>query len=195
MQQSVYSELYRSASSDDLTGLFTRKYLFEVLGDEFSTSIRRERPLSMMMLDIDYFKKINDTYGHPVGDEILTHIAKLARSCFREKDHLARYGGEEFAAVCPGLGGKDAARVAERIRKTIEDTFFECGENQIQATVSIGIATLDDIPHDTPKRLLEAADQALYHAKSSGRNMVVRFEETQERQAELDEDEAGQSES
>jgi diguanylate cyclase (GGDEF)-like protein len=125
-----------------------------------------------MMLDIDHFKKINDTYGHSAGDSVLIHVAELMNLKLRASDWVGRYGGEEFLVVAAESPAKDVIRVAERLRLAIANTPFCCGEQTIPSTISIGIANTCAIESPTPEMLVQIADAALYRAKKNGRNRI-----------------------
>jgi len=130
-----------------------------------------ERELSVLMLDIDNFKEINDTYGHLTGDRVLTSLASFLRRELRQIDLLGRYGGDEFIALLPETDLVSAKQVGERLRMNITKTVLVSDPNPIQITISVGVATLGD-QNDDLKKLIQRADQALYHAKESGRNQV-----------------------
>ena len=155
---------------DGLTGLFNHKYMKIRLAEEISRSRRNKRSLSILMLDLDFFKQVNDAYGHQAGDYILRKISDLVCVGLREEDVACRYGGEELMIILPETGLSDAVAVAERLRCSIENTsFLISGIHQpVQVTASIGIAELT--AEDSPITLLKRADEALYRAKSSGRN-------------------------
>jgi diguanylate cyclase (GGDEF)-like protein len=160
------------ATTDVLTGLPNRRLLFETGKRAFDLARRHGTPLSLLMLDGDKFKAINDTYGHPAGDAVLQRIAELCRVVCRTSDLPARYGGEEFVILLPMTGGEGAREVAERLRGAAEDTVVEHDGRTLRFTVSIGVAAM----HRTAasfESLLEGADAALYRAKGSGRNRVV----------------------
>jgi len=162
------------ANRDGLTGLYNARFFHEALERELDRVKRSGRPLSLIIFDADRFKKINDRHGHPAGDQILQHASRIARSVLRGYDVLARYGGEEFIAMLSDTTGPQAALLAERIRKIVEQRphITEDGE-AIKATVSLGVATAR-APYDK-KELISHADQALYRAKETGRNRVVVF--------------------
>jgi len=175
MQRSVLpsrAELEMMATHDGLTGVLNRKAFEERLTAEVARAGRYELPLSLAMLDIDFFKKVNDTYGHQAGDACLVHVAGLARTETRESDIVARYGGEEFVIVMPHTRIEDARLLAERLRRRVEASRIESGGNTIACTVSIGIAGSDGSQPIDAKALLGQADAALYRAKDSGRNRV-----------------------
>ncbi|WP_163865393.1 diguanylate cyclase [Myxococcus eversor] len=170
-------ELLALSRTDALTGLFNRRCFEERLGDEFARSRRYQSPLSLVMLDIDHFKRINDTFGHPFGDQVLKAVAQTTRSRLREVDVLARYGGEEFIALLPETGTADALRVCERVREAIAELRVEHvgvdGKRQeVRLTASLGVATVPSADLESSEALLRAADAALYGAKGAGRNRV-----------------------
>jgi diguanylate cyclase (GGDEF)-like protein len=168
------AELERLSVTDPLTGLANRRRLMAELEREVLRSGRLERPCAVVMLDVDHFKRFNDTYGHPAGDELLRRLADALRRLVREVDTPARYGGEEFMVILPETPNSQAAAIAERIRARVaEERFAPNGDGeQVGCTVSIGLA---NFPGDagTPEALIEAADDALYRAKEGGRNRVV----------------------
>jgi diguanylate cyclase (GGDEF)-like protein/PAS domain S-box-containing protein len=168
---SLYAEVQRLSMTDPLTELFNRRGLFVVGSREIEHARRFKRPVSALLLDIDHFKPINDTYGHSVGDQVLKELARTLRDLLRRSDVLARYGGEEFAILLPEIHLQNAKDLAERIRETIEKTPFETSVGQISITVSLGAAETLHCGLDLVG-LLECADQALYIAKNNGRNRV-----------------------
>jgi len=156
---------------DGLTGLFNRRYWQERLDREFKLSRRNKSCNSMLILDIDNFKLVNDQYGHQTGDEVIKHLAKVISGAIRETDIAGRYGGEEFVILLPDTPASNAISVAERIRKNVMQSTVMHEENTIRYTCSAGVAELK--PSFTRTSMwIEAADQALYHAKRSGRNCV-----------------------
>jgi len=168
-------KLEKMAISDALTGIYNRGYFTTKLEEEFQRSKRYQLNLSLMMLDLDYFKVVNDTYGHPAGDAVLIAIAKQIQKSIRTIDILARYGGEEFAVIMPETDCDGAKVIAERIRKDVEMMTVNVGGHSIQNTASIGIACLANKTVESADNLLIMADDALYQAKHGGRNrMVVR---------------------
>jgi diguanylate cyclase (GGDEF)-like protein len=163
------------ASTDALTGLANRQKFREFFQQQSALAKRSKQPLSLLIMDLDHFKKVNDTYGHPAGDAVLKQMAAILKAQSRETDLPSRYGGEEFVAVLVNTTRKDATRMAERIRKAVAGHAFEIPDGRtIKCTVSIGGATL---PDDTSKedQLTERADKALYGAKSGGRNRVQQY--------------------
>jgi len=162
--------------TDELTGLYNRRYLNERLREEVERARRYRYPISCLMIDIDRFKEINDTYGHQVGDKVLAELGKLLRNTTRVVDIVARYGGEEFLIILPMTNLKGAKTVAERIRRNVQQARFG-GDLELPLTVSIGCAELNPLEGDEmdPDLLVKQADQALYEAKKT-RNAVVCFE-------------------
>lgn len=174
---SFSQDLKKIAEHDPLTGLYNRFYLYDHGKKEISKSLRFGDPISLLMLDIDYFKNVNDQYGHLNGDEILFQIATLINRNTRTYDMAVRFGGEEFVILLPSTTLEQAVLVAEKIRKNIEKHNFYTKENQeIKLTISIGVASIS--PHITHlENLIYEADLALYHAKENGRNQVSTHEE------------------
>ena len=163
---------YREASlTDPLTGLFNLRYLRQSL-EHASGEVRSNgRPLSLLMIDVDHFKRFNDAHGHWAGDEVLVRLAVLMRTSARETDAPCRYGGEEFVLLLPNTRLDVAGRVAERLRREFEVQRFDVGaESTAQATISIGVAQLES--GEDPEELVKRADAALYRAKGQGRNRV-----------------------
>ncbi|HKR62683.1 MAG TPA: diguanylate cyclase [Thermoanaerobaculia bacterium] len=158
--------------TDGLTKLHNHRYFQDELARAFDESQRYQRPLSLAMIDIDFFKKINDTYGHAVGDDVLKRAAALFRESVRSTDLVARYGGEEFAVMMPETELRDGCAFAEKIRTLIEQTPLETQAGPVQATITIGIASVPHTRTHTPKELIIAADRALYRGKKNGRNQV-----------------------
>jgi diguanylate cyclase (GGDEF)-like protein len=138
----------------------------------FEESARYQRPLSLAIVDLDFFKKVNDTYGHATGDEVLKTISKIFQQSIRTTDLAARYGGEEFALMLPETTLHDAMNFAEKIRELVQEMQIETQAGTISATVSIGVATVPHPRIHSPKELIVAADKALYRAKKNGRNQV-----------------------
>jgi two-component system cell cycle response regulator len=162
------------AVTDGLTGLYNRRYLMSHLTNYVDQSAERKKPMAVLIVDIDFFKKINDTYGHDAGDEVLREFASRMRAKVRGMDLVARFGGEEFVVVMPDTDLALASGIAERLRETVAgDPFVVAGGRMaIPVTISIGIGTFDR-GDDTPNTILKRADTALYRAKKDGRNRVV----------------------
>jgi diguanylate cyclase (GGDEF)-like protein len=158
--------------TDGLTKLHNHRYFQDELARAFEESQRYARPLSLAMIDIDFFKKVNDTYGHAVGDDVLKCAARLFAESVRSTDLVARYGGEEFAVMMPETSLDDGCVFAEKIRSLIEATALDTQAGPVPATVSIGVASVPHSRIHTAKELIVAADKALYRAKRAGRNQV-----------------------
>lgn len=175
-------ELLALSRTDALTGLFNRRHFEERFGAEFSRSERYRAPLSCVMIDIDHFKRLNDTYGHPFGDQVIRRVAQEAQASLRDVDVLARYGGEELVALLPETGPQEALQVAERVRAGIASLRLQWSDPQgrgveVTCTASVGVATWPASGLSTAEALLRAADDALYAAKQHGRNRVVQHAE------------------
>jgi len=169
--ESQYHELiFGMTITDGLTNIANRKQLDTQLNDEIIRSRRHNLSLSVLMLDVDHFKRVNDTYGHQAGDAVLRGLATLVKKRLRPSDTLGRYGGEEFCAILPETTLQGAARIAEELRALIAGHTFVADKQEIKATLSIGVGTLSPgIPIDA---LYKAADEKLYEAKRTGRNKV-----------------------
>jgi two-component system cell cycle response regulator len=164
--------LKRLTNIDHLTNLFNRRYLTEILDGEFFRARRNNECLSLIIVDIDYFKKVNDTYGHQNGDIVLAAVASLAQRQLRAYDSAARYGGEEFVLVIPGTSLIGGAMVAERLRQAVLEHSFPAPMEDLTVTISAGVATYPSPQVDSVDSLFRQADEALYRAKQSGRNRV-----------------------
>ena len=174
LRNSVHESL-EMAVTDPLTGLYNRRYLGTHLSRLFRDAHSRSQPLSLLVLDVDHFKRVNDTMGHDIGDVVLKEIAERLHLSVRGMDLACRYGGEEFVFVMPDTDRQAALAIAERLRKEIGETpVTVAAEQAISVTVSIGVATTSVAdPEDTPQNMLKRADEALYRAKETGRNRVV----------------------
>jgi two-component system, cell cycle response regulator len=167
--------LYASAVLDPLTGLHNRRHLDARLKAEFAFASRHRTPLSLLLIDIDHFKKVNDTYGHPGGDAALRALAERLQKAVRTEDIVARYGGEEFAIIARGIEAQGAMLLAERVRATAEAIRVAHDGNTISYTISVGVTTMTrERIFDGVPAILKAADDALYQAKAAGRNRSVR---------------------
>lgn len=168
----MHAEIERMATTDGLTGLNNHRIFQQKLTEELKRSERQKTPLSLLLTDIDFFKKVNDTYGHPVGDLVLKGVSKILQKEIRDIDTAARYGGEEFVVILPGTDSMGAKNIAERLRIAIMAEKFSSDGRTLKVTTSIGIAT---VPADaqTKEELIGKTDQALYHAKHNGRNQSV----------------------
>jgi diguanylate cyclase (GGDEF)-like protein len=168
----AHDRLERLAAVDSLTEAYNRRFGLARLREEFSRAVRAENPLGVLMVDLDHFKAVNDTYGHLVGDRVLRTVARTCRHVIREGDVLVRYGGEEFMVILPGAGHDDVVNVGERIRRSVEESVTVEGDQRLAVTASIGGTTYRD-GTDSPDALIASADQALYEAKAGGRNRLV----------------------
>ena len=166
-------ETYELATTDPLTGVYNRRTFKELAEPNLSRSRRAHAPVSLLMLDLDHFKRINDTYGHLAGDDVLKAFATLVRNCLRKEDLLARYGGEEFVVLLPGSSQDAAAALAERIREQVAALPMEANGHRARVTVSIGSASEKGDTLPSLEAMLGRADEALYQAKREGRNRVV----------------------
>ncbi|MCX5685421.1 MAG: diguanylate cyclase [Planctomycetota bacterium] len=164
--------------TDGLTALYNYRYLMEWMKTEFKISRRYGHDLSMVIVDIDFFKRVNDENGHPFGDLVLKEIAVILKRCSRESDLVARYAGDEFAIICPRSGRKDVQALARRILTACRKHDFVCGERHVPITLSLGTATYpEDAEVVSPEMLMFLADQALYQTKRQGRNSTTSWHE------------------
>jgi diguanylate cyclase (GGDEF)-like protein len=165
-------ELHRLAMYDSLTGLLNRGAILDYLRREIARATRQQLPVGLMILDLDYFKGINDTFGHLAGDQVLGRVGNLLQSCFRSYDAAGRFGGEEFLVVIPNCGYVDLKQRAESVCLSMANLPLEFDGRPCLLTVSIGIATCDPLREESLEGLLQRADSALYEAKRYGRNRV-----------------------
>lgn len=172
IEAAYHDEIYRMTTVDGLTQVFNRRYFEDAIERELSRSRRYTRPLSLVLLDIDFFKRINDTWGHLAGDAVLKEVANTLRQKTRREDVFARYGGEEFALLLPEVELKGAQALAEKARKLVEKHRFAFDGEEIPVTISAGVATLAK-KGEEPAELIRRADEKLYEAKTAGRNRVV----------------------
>jgi diguanylate cyclase (GGDEF)-like protein len=170
-----FSSIKNMAVYDTLTNVHNRRYFDERIEAETQKSFLSSTPLSLVMVDIDYFKKVNDSFGHTEGDKALCKIATLLKNSVRKDDMVARYGGEEFVLVLPGAKLEVTSVIAERIRRLVETTLFEIGDAPIHLSISLGISNLPAHRARSKEELIKMADLALYHAKREGRNRVCIF--------------------
>jgi len=172
MKNSALSEI---SARDSLTGLYNRWYVMEKIDSEMNRSVRHGCPVSLIMMDIDHFKRVNDSFGHSAGDRVLRSVGQVLRDSCRVYDVPGRYGGEEFCIVLPETKVGNTTVVAERIRERLEASRFDVGDDSVVVTASIGIAGIESVEAEgslSPAILIDRADQALYSAKHHGRNRV-----------------------
>ncbi len=169
--EEVLSRVEILAVTDPLTQLYNRRHFETLIENEFATTARYKSPASCLMIDVDFFKQVNDQYGHRAGDTVLKEIAQIIKSCLRKVDTVARWGGEEFVVLLPRTKKEDALIAAERILKAISGHSF--ADINKQVTVSIGIASMPDPSIDSSEKLVDASDAAMYEAKGSGRNRII----------------------
>lgn len=168
----INTGLVKVTNTDKLTGLSNRKYFQEKMDDALAEYRKFKTPMSVLILDIDYFKRVNDTYGHPVGDKVLIHLANLMQRVAREQDHQCRYGGEEFVVILPSTDVEEAKSIGIAYNHAVlREAWPEIGT----LTISVGVATMTD--GDTEETLLDKADKALYFSKQNGRNRITHFNE------------------
>jgi diguanylate cyclase (GGDEF)-like protein len=168
----LYAKMEELAIRDSLTGLYVNRYFQERLAEEISRAFLDKTSFSLILLDIDYFKKYNDEYGHSAGDLVLRNISTLISHCVEPSDIVARYGGEEFIVLLPNRKKKEAALFAEKIRSEIEKNRFMLRRAEGRVTASLGVATFPDEGR-TKEEIIWAVDKKMYKAKSQGRNQVV----------------------
>ncbi|MDA9951087.1 diguanylate cyclase [Oligoflexaceae bacterium] len=167
-----HDKIYRMATIDAGTQIFNKKYFIEAIESEFKFSKAYDRIFSLIIYDLDHFKKMNDEHGHNAGDFILKESCQLAKACIRKDDILARFGGEEFCIILPNTDAPTAYELAERIRKTIDSHTFHYDNKNLKQSISMGVSQMDK-KFATHGELLEDADRKLYASKHGGRNMVT----------------------
>ena len=168
----AHERMQTLAAIDALTGVYNRRFGLQRLHEEFGRAVRAGTPLGLLMLDIDHFKAVNDTYSHLVGDRVLRSISKVIRAALREGDILLRYGGEEFLAVLPAASGDDLPKLAERIRRMAAAAEVMEGDIPVRVTLSVGGAAFPNQAVEHEEGLIQLADEALYRAKELGRDRV-----------------------
>lgn len=170
--RSELDDLKKQVRTDTLTGLFNRQHLLYTLEQEFERTQRNQQPTTLIFLDIDHFKIVNDTYGHIVGDKVLVHIAEVLLSAVRKLDIACRYGGEEFAIILPSTHLLVGIQVAERLRSKIAETPLQLDSGNINITASLGVGAYQHNSQDSIEDFIARTDKVLYQAKNSGRNQV-----------------------
>jgi diguanylate cyclase (GGDEF)-like protein len=176
LEEKFQQQLYESATRDVLTTAFNRRFFDEQLSKDFSYSRRHGSPFSLLIMDLDHFKAINDQHGHTVGDRVLKQMGTLLAESVRHEDIFCRIGGEEFAAIMREADDAQAEQMAERLRGLVENSHVDLESGPLKVTISVGAATFDRDKYATAQALVEAADQALYAAKRAGRNRVCAAE-------------------
>lgn len=169
------SQIYKMANFDPVTQARTKYYFLDQIHQELAHARRRKTPLSLLMMDIDFFKKINDTYGHLAGDYVLRRVAEMIMKMIRQEDVFARYGGEEFVVLMRETTEGDAVGLAERIRQLIAMTDFEFDQKRFQVTLSAGVSCFLDDNFSTVEEMIKRADEYLYFSKENGRNRVSAY--------------------
>jgi diguanylate cyclase (GGDEF)-like protein len=172
-ERMFHDEIYNLANFDASTGIYNKQFFKKRFEEEFAFAKRTPKGMSLLMCDIDFFKKVNDTHGHMAGDFVLNHVAQIIKQTIRDEDVLARYGGEEFVVILREIDEEGAYKLAERIRESISITPVEFEGNNILVTISIGVASLEDETIESPKALIATADEMLYSSKENGRNRTT----------------------
>ena len=173
IESAYHEEIYRMTIVDGLTGAYNKRYFMEFLERELARATRHKQPLTLVMFDIDRFKRINDELGHLAGDEVLKELCSRVRPRIRREDLMARYGGEEFAAILTVSGLQGGVRFAENVRAMVSDDPFTFGDQLIPVTISLGVSSVVHEPGLDIATLIKRADENLYEAKRRGRNQVV----------------------
>jgi diguanylate cyclase (GGDEF)-like protein len=173
IESEYHEEIYRLTIMDGLTQIFNHRYLMDFVERELARSLRHTRPLSVILMDIDKFKVVNDTHGHLCGDYVLREVSNRIRHTVRREDLFARYGGEEFAFCLVETQRHQAVEVAERVRQVIANEPFKFENNVLNVTISLGVATTEGGQELSPQELMKLADEKLYAAKRAGRNRVI----------------------
>jgi len=167
----MYDRMKELAFIDELTGIYNRRFFYSATKKEIDSSIRYKKDLSIILIDIDHYKEVNDHFGHIAGDKVLQRFTQVIQKELRSSDVFARYGGEEFLILLPETDGEAAVEVAERIRKSVEKLRVNFNEEEISVTISLGVTRLIG-ERNTLQELIAVVDQALYGAKQKGRNRV-----------------------
>jgi len=172
LEEQFQQQLYESATRDPLTQAFNKRFFTEQIEKDFRHASRHELDLSLVVMDVDHFKRVNDTHGHPAGDHVLQRLAATATTSLRSEDVFCRLGGEEFGVIMRDCGSVEALQLAERLRHLVETTRFVYGGTDVPVTMSVGVSSYDPARHRNAQDLLEDADRLLYNAKRTGRNRV-----------------------
>jgi diguanylate cyclase (GGDEF)-like protein len=172
LDESFQQQMIDAALRDGLTHAYNKKFFLDRLETEFAYARRHKSLLSLVMFDVDHFKRVNDNFGHLAGDAVLVHLTRITQATIRTEDVLARYGGEEFAVICRGTPLLNAGVLGERLRSRVETETFDYEGKRLPVTISVGVAALPESAAANPQDLVRDADTALYEAKRSGRNRV-----------------------
>ncbi len=173
IEEDFRQRMYDAALRDGLTKAFNKKFFLDRLETELAYARRHQADLSLVMFDVDHFKRVNDTYGHLAGDAVLVKLAKITQAALRQEDFFARYGGEEFAVICRGTKLAQAGVLGERLRTGVEGAVFDYEGQRLPVTISVGVSAFPASPVETTTQLIGFADEALYEAKRCGRNRVL----------------------
>jgi diguanylate cyclase (GGDEF)-like protein len=173
IEEDFRQRMYDAALRDGLTKAYNKKFFLDRLETELAYAKRHTADLSLVMFDVDHFKRVNDTYGHLAGDAVLVKLAKLTQMALRTEDVFARYGGEEFSVICRGVKLASAGVLGERLRSSVESAVFEYEGQRLPVTISVGVAAFPDSRVENGSQLIGCADEALYEAKRCGRNRVL----------------------
>lgn len=173
LEEQFQQQLYESATRDPLTQAYNKRFFNEQFEKDFRHAVRHGLALSLVMLDVDHFKKLNDSHGHPAGDHVLQRMASTVMNSLRAEDAFCRVGGEEFAIIMRDCKGTEAVLLAERLRELVSGTRFVYGGVELPVTISVGVAGFDPSKHRNSPDMIEDADRNLYEAKNGGRNRVV----------------------
>ncbi|WP_428263927.1 diguanylate cyclase [Haliangium sp.] len=172
IESAYHEEIYRLTTIDGLTQVYNKRFFLDTLEREMGRAMRYRRDLSLILFDIDHFKRVNDTYGHLAGDHVLKELATLIRQRIRREDILARYGGEEFAIVLPEIDHANAMYFGDKVRDMVETARICFDDTEIPITISVGVSTLEPTTQDSAT-FIRLTDEKLYQAKNEGRNRVV----------------------
>jgi diguanylate cyclase (GGDEF)-like protein len=167
----LYSQMQQLAITDSLTGIFNRRHFFDLASKELNRAVRYKKDLSILMIDLDHFKRVNDTHGHRVGDQVLYAVAQLCSQALRKVDLIGRYGGEEFIALLPETNLEKAQITAERMCRKLAEAEFQTSQGTMKTTASFGLTSMQP-GGESLESLLDRSDRALYRAKQNGRNRV-----------------------
>ena len=176
LEHNYQKQMYESSTRDGLTGVYNRKYFNQKMITDLSFARRHQIPFTLAIFDLDHFKRVNDTYGHRTGDQVLITVTQAVKQMIRTEDMLARYGGEEFTVIAQGTDLKGGRALGERIRTGVSRQQIQTGENgskTLRVTVSVGVATVLPGVVAEPAAVISVADDNLYQAKRQGRNQVV----------------------